>query len=167
MSSSPESRIVGSLFRLNSRSGGVRVEDVYDTDLDDLWSALTEPARLARWIATVEGDLRLGGDVQIRFTSNSGGPGRIDVCDAPRRLLVTLGPGTSEETEIEATLSAAGGQTRLVIEQRGLPLGDLPAHGAGWQAHLEDLATDLAGREPGPWQERWAELTPAYLRLAP
>ena len=35
--------------------------DVYDTDLADLWSAITEPDRLARWVATVEGDLRLGG----------------------------------------------------------------------------------------------------------
>jgi len=41
----------------------VRVEDRYDTDIDDLWSALTDPGRLVRWYGQVEGDLRLGGAV--------------------------------------------------------------------------------------------------------
>jgi uncharacterized protein YndB with AHSA1/START domain len=156
---------MGSLRRLNQASGTVRMEDVYATDIDDLWSAITDPSRLARWLATVEGDLRPGGRVDVWFTSNSGGPARIDVCDPPRRLLVTLGPDTPEETAIEALLTPVGDQTRLVIEQRGIPLGELAAHGAGWQAHVEDLATYLAGREPDPWQPRWAELTPAYEQL--
>jgi uncharacterized protein YndB with AHSA1/START domain len=165
VSARPDSRILGSLRRLNDVSGAVRMEDVYETDTDDLWSALTDPSRLARWIATVEGDLRLGGHVQVWFTSNSGGPARIDICDPPRRLLVTLGPDTSEETEIEAILSPVGKQTRLVVEQRGIPLDELAAHGAGWQAHVEDLGTYLAGREPAAWQRRWTELTPEYEQL--
>ena len=37
------------------------MQDRFDTGIDDLWAALTEPRRLARWIADVEGDLRLGG----------------------------------------------------------------------------------------------------------
>ena len=55
-----------------------------------------------------------------------------------------------------------GTGTRLVIEERGLPLADLPGHGAGWQAHAEDLATYLSGRQPAPWRERWVELREAY-----
>ena len=39
----------------------------YDTDIDDLWSALTDPRRLARWYGEVEGDLRLGGELQVRI----------------------------------------------------------------------------------------------------
>lgn len=35
---------------------------------------------------------------------------------------------------------AYGDQTRLVLEERGLPLEVLAGHGAGWQAHVEDLA---------------------------
>ena len=41
-------RILGSL-RSADGTGVVRIEDRYDTDIDDLWSALTDPARLARW----------------------------------------------------------------------------------------------------------------------
>ena len=51
-------RILGTLRRGPDGLGVVRVEDVYDTSPGDLWSALTEPARLARWVAVVSGDLR-------------------------------------------------------------------------------------------------------------
>jgi hypothetical protein len=90
----------------------------------------------------------------------------VDVCEPPRRLLLTLSPRQEDETVIEAELVADGDQTRLVLEERGLPLGELAGHGAGWQAHVEDLAAHLAGRNPGDWRARWIELTPAYRERA-
>lgn len=59
-------RILGSLRSADSK-GVVRIEDSFDTDIDDLWSALTDPCRLARWIGEVEGDLRLGGAFRAHF----------------------------------------------------------------------------------------------------
>jgi uncharacterized protein YndB with AHSA1/START domain len=160
-------RILGSLRRLDDGKGGVRVEDVYDTDVDDLWSAVTDPSRLARWVAMVEGDLRVGGRVHARFTSGWEGPGRIDACEPPRRLLVTFEPGTPDETVQEAVLTPVGsGQTRLVVEDRGIPLDGIADYGAGWQAHVEDLAAYLSGGERGDWPRRVAELRAAYERLA-
>lgn len=156
-------RVVGTMRSLDGTgTGAVRMEDSYDTDIDDLWSALTVPQRLARWIGDVEGDLRLGGEFRARFTSSWEGLGRVDVCEPPRRLLVTMEPGTQDETVIEAELVADGEQTHLVIEERGLPVDALPGHGAGWQAHVEDLAAHLAGREPADWRTRWTELSPTY-----
>ena len=157
-------QILGSMRRLDETRGAVRVEDVYDTDIADLWSAITEPHRLARWIASVEGDLRVGGIVETRFTSTWEGPGRIDVCDAPNHLVVTMEPGTDDEAVIEAVLTAEGERTRLVVEERGLPLDVLYKHGAGWQAHVEDLGRYLAGGE-STWKARWEELTPSYQSL--
>lgn len=161
-------RIIGSLRLLEDGKGAVTVEDFYDTDIADLWSAVTEPDRLARWIATVEGDPRLGGTVRTTFfTSGYEGAGGIDICEAPRRLLVTFEPGTPDETVVEANLTpAADGRTRLIVEERGFPLAELAGHGGGWQLHAEDLAAYLGGREPGEWQERWAQLKPAYRALA-
>lgn len=138
------------------------MEDRYSTDIDDLWSALTDPGRLGRSIAEVEGDLRLGGEFQASFTSSCEGPGLVDACEPPRRLLVTMLPGTNHETVIEAWLLADGDQTRLVVEERGLPLDEAAAHGAGWQVHIEDLAAHLAGMDRGDWRRRRTELTPAY-----
>ena len=148
-------------LRVVDGKGVVRMEDTYDTDIEDLWTALTDPRRLSRWIADVEGDLRLGGVFRARFTSAWEGSGRVDVCEPPTRLVVTM---TDEdgETVIEARLTTEADQTRLVIEDRGLPLGELAAHGAGWQAHVEDLATHLAGHAPADWKTRWLELTPSY-----
>lgn len=146
----------------------VRMEGRYSTDIDDLWSALTDPQRLARWVAEVDGDLRLGTTFHASFTSGWEGSGRVDVCEAPRRLLVTMSSeDDDDETAIEAELTTDGDHTRLVIEERGLPLSEAAAHGAGWQVHVEDLGAHLAGLDRGDWQARWIELTPAYREQAP
>jgi uncharacterized protein YndB with AHSA1/START domain len=60
--------LVGSLHAVDGKAV-VRMEDRLSTDADDLWSALTDPQRLARWIVEVEGDLRLGGEFRASFTS--------------------------------------------------------------------------------------------------
>jgi uncharacterized protein YndB with AHSA1/START domain len=156
-----ESRVKGTLLAADGK-GIVRMEDRYDTSIDDLWSALTDPQRLARWVAVVSGDLRPGGALRARFTSGWEGDGRVDVCEPPRRLLLTMDPGQEDETVIEAELFAEGNQTRLVVEERGLPLAELAAHGAGWQAHVEDLAAYLEGRERFDWRQRWIEISPSY-----
>jgi len=162
-------RILGSL-RTADGTGIVRLEDRFATDMDDLWSALTEPRRLARWIAEVDGDLRPGGEFH-RVSADGESTGRVDVCEPPRRLLVTMRdsdprPGQPEQTEIEATLTADGDGTILVVEERGLPLPLLPAYGAGVQIHMENLADYIAGRERGDDEARWGELLPAYTALA-
>lgn len=150
--------------RLDETRGAVRVEDRYDTDIDDLWQACTTPERLSRWIGEVSGDLRPGGTIHASWTSSWTGPGRVEECEAPRHLLLTMEPGTDDETQVEAWLTEEGSQTLLVVEERGLPLPKLHFYGSGWQAHLEDLDRSLAG-EPSVWQDRWTELTPAYQRL--
>lgn len=140
----------------------VRMEDRYQTNVDDLWSALTDPERLARWVAQVDGDLKLGGAFRASFTSGWEGPGRVDECEPPRRLLVTLSPGQNDQTIIEVELIPDGAVTRLLLEERGLPLDEGAAHGAGWQAHIEDLTAHLAGRPRTDWRTRWTELLPVY-----
>src|SRR5258706_13651556 len=115
-SPTPGAHILGSLYRTASGKGAVRMEELYDTDIDNLWSALTDPHRLARWIAEVEGDLHIGGLVQVRFTSGWDGPGRIDVCQPPNQLIATMAPGTPQETVIDAALTSEHHQTRLVVE---------------------------------------------------
>jgi len=160
-------RIVGTL-RTGDGKGVVRMEDRFDTDIDDLWSALTDPLRLARWLGEVEGDLRLGGEFRARFfASGWEGTGRVDACEPPRHLLVlTKDPDVPYELVIEATLTADGGQTILILEERGMPLDQLAAYGAGIQVHVEDLAAYIAGRERCDASARWAELLPAYQDLA-
>ena len=165
MSRTDHPTVIGTL-QAEATTGLVRMQDRYDTDIDDLWSAVTTPERLARWIADVAGDLHVGGMFHAHFTSGWDGPGRVDVCAAPHRLQLTMSPGTKQETVIEALLSMDGDRTLLVVEERGLPRAALAAHGAGWHAHVEDLAAHLADREPVDWHQRWVELTPTYVEQA-
>jgi uncharacterized protein YndB with AHSA1/START domain len=157
--------ILGRL-RAENGKGVVHVEDFYPTDIDDLWSAITDPARLSRWIVDVSGDLRPGGTFTASFRSGWEGVGRVEICEAPRRLVVNTSGEGSDETTMEANLTPEGSGTRLVIEERGLPLEHYADHGAGWQAHIEDLAAYIAGRPTSVWSERWRELTPAYEEIA-
>jgi uncharacterized protein YndB with AHSA1/START domain len=161
-------RILGSL-RSNDGEGIVRMEDRFDTDMDDVWSALTDPSRLARWYGEVEGDLRLGGEYRARlFSSGWEGTGRVEACEPPKRLLVRIKDADEpEEGVIEVTLTADGDQTIVVWEERGMPLDFVSAYGAGVQLHVEDLADHLAGRERrDDAKARWDELHPAYQDLA-
>lgn len=146
---------------LDEKRGAVRVEDVYDTDIDDLWEACTTPERLVRWIGEVSGDLRVDGTCHATFTSSWTGPVRIEVCEQPHHLLIRMEPGTDDETELEAWLTPEGDSSRLVVEERGLPLTGLHVYGAGWQAHLEDLGRSFAGESP-TWKARWKDLAPVY-----
>jgi uncharacterized protein YndB with AHSA1/START domain len=66
--------ILGSL-RSAEGKGIVRMEDRVDTHVDEVWSALTDPRRLARWLGKVEGDLRLGGEFRAHFFASGWGPG--------------------------------------------------------------------------------------------
>lgn len=159
-------RVLGTL-RSEDGTGIVRLEDRFPTDVDDLWSALTDPRRLARWLGEVDGDLRQGGEFRARyFASGWEGTCRVEVCEPPRRLLVRTESPDEPDGLVEATLTADGEHTVLVIEDRGLPLEHIAAYGAGNQIHVEDLAAYFAGRGPCDARARWQELQPAYERLA-
>jgi uncharacterized protein YndB with AHSA1/START domain len=163
-------RILGTL-RPAEGKGIVRMEDRFDTRVDDLWSALTDPRRLAAWLGEVEGDLRLGGEFRAHFfASGWEGTGRVEVCEPPHRLLVLTKdadePDAPDDHAIEATLTADGDLTVLVWEERGMPVDLLAAYGAGVQVHVEDLAAYMAGRERCDANARFEELFPAYQELA-
>ena len=159
-------RIVGTLRSADGK-GVVRMEDRFHTGIDDLWSALTDPGRLARWLGEFEGDLRLGGEFRARFFDGWEGAGRVDVCEPPRHLLVmTKHVRQTDEHAVEATLTADGDRTVLILELRVMPVNLLAEYGAGNQVHVEDLAAYLAGRERGDGEARWNELLPAYRDLA-
>jgi uncharacterized protein YndB with AHSA1/START domain len=162
---SSNTRILGSLREENG-AGVVHVEDVYNTTIDDLWSAITDPARLARWLVTVDGHLAVGGEFTATFTSGWEGVGRVDVCRAPHQLQVTTWSDEDAPGVIDATLVEETGGTRLIIEENGLPLDTYYYHGSGWQTHIEDLAAYLAGRDTSDWGARARELSPIYRQMA-
>ena len=65
------------------------------------------------------------------------------MCESPHHLLLTMLPGTDDEQQIEAWLTAEGDKTRLVVENRGIALDELHFHGAGWQARCAAMHRTL------------------------
>lgn len=165
----PDFTIEGTL--LDDHGVGVlRLRAVFDRDIDTVWSAITEPPHLARWYGNFSGDFRVGGEwTGFVPSSEWDGHGRIDECDAPRRLAVTMWETVGEEQAIAVDLAADGDHTRLMLEKSGVAPDVLWAYGCGWQSHLEDLAAHLAGREDPDWpastNTRFDELESHYRRL--
>jgi uncharacterized protein YndB with AHSA1/START domain len=81
----------------------------YETTVEDLWDACTDPVRLRRWYVPVSGDLRVGGT----FEQVNMGSGTILVCEPPHMLKLSLGGGADE---IELRLSPGTEDGTAVLE---------------------------------------------------
>lgn len=162
-----EGRIIGALSSADQK-GVVTIEDRLGAEAADIWSALTEADRLARWLGEIKGDLRLGGEFSAHFLASGWeGTGRVETCEQMKQLVVvTKQTDGEDEHRIEVRLTADGDSTLVVWEERDLPLDMLAGYGAGIQIHVEDLVDHLSGlarRDPAP---RFAKLYPSYQRLA-
>lgn len=115
----------------------------YDTTTEDLWDAVTNPARIPRWFLPVSGELRPGGHYQLE--GNAGG--KIERCDPPRAFSVTWEFGGSVSF-VEVQLSPVGdGQARLELAHITLVADDDKwaqfgpgAVGVGWDLALIGLS---------------------------
>ena len=150
--------------------GTVRMRARFETDIDDLWSAITDSQRLARWYGNVQGDLREGGEfTAFVFASEWNGRGRIEKCVRPRHLEVTHWEEESAKHALTADLVTEGDHTILAFETGGMPTDVLWAYGAGWQAHLEILGAHIAGQDRVDFsittRSRMDELDPIYREM--
>jgi len=145
----------------------VRFERTYPTSRDDLWAALTDPERVARWLGPVYGDLRTGGSFELRMGDDAPGgdqnaTGEVLACDAPHGFAVTWAFPGEVATRVEASLRPDGDATVLVLVHSGLTLSAARGYGGGWHASLDLLDDDVAGRPVRAWDEAFGAALPAY-----
>jgi uncharacterized protein YndB with AHSA1/START domain len=95
---------------------------------EETWDALTDPRRLADWLADgAELDLRPGGELAVSVDGEQRG-GFFEEVDSPRRLVFWWGPEGDEPTRVEIELEPDDDGTRVrVVESR--PLRVLDARG--------------------------------------
>ena len=123
------------------------ISQVYDTDVDDLWDACTNPERIPRWFLPVSGELKLGGKYQLQ--GNAGGT--VERCDPPKSFAATWEFG-GNVSWIEVRLTPEGEGTRFELEhvahvdERWDEFGP-GAVGIGWDGALVGLVLHL--RAPG------------------
>jgi uncharacterized protein YndB with AHSA1/START domain len=125
----------------------VTVRREYPAAAADVWEAVTDPARLARWFAPVTGDLREGGTFAVEGNAD----GEIRECSPPSTLVLTWGGSVSVVT---VRLTAAGAVTVLELEHTvpvafaGSGAGALFV-GPGWDVALLGLGLHLRGEDVG------------------
>ena len=121
----------------------------FQAPIEDVWAAVTEPARLVRWIGTWTGD-PASGQVDFRMTAEGEGAGvevyRIDTCDPPRRLVTrSQVPGTEFLWRLELDLAEKAGVTTLTFAQ-AMDDAELAASvGPGWDYYLDRLVAAESG----------------------
>jgi uncharacterized protein YndB with AHSA1/START domain len=124
--------------------------------IDDVWAAITEPDRLARWIGTWTGD-PASGSVSFRmlFEGDEAAAEEIyaiDECTAPRRLVLTSTMRYDENTpatwHLELDLAEQDGVTTLTFAQ-SLPDTTWAENiGPGWEYYLDRLVAAETGGDP-------------------
>ena len=167
-----DSSIWGTLTRADA-GVDITLRHVYRTSVADLWSAVTEPDRLVRWLGRVTGDLHEQGSYTLVFEEDDDSQrasGVVLRCDAPRELVVTWAfPGEPDAGTVRVGLEAVGGGTELTLTHRGLADRLAAGYGAGWQTHLEGLESHVDGPDgaPLPWDAgRFDHLLTTYTALA-
>lgn len=142
-------RSVEELDRGGTPARAVVLSRNYDTDIDDLWDALTSASRIPRWFMPIEGDLTLGGRYQL--IGNAGGT--ITECNRPVALGLTWEMrGQVSWVEVHLTAQSTT-RTRLTLrhiaevtaesEQFWAQYGP-GAVGVGWEGGLLGMALHLA-----------------------
>lgn len=137
---------------------------------DEVWAALTEPDRMARWIGTYEGERAPGGRGSFTMTHESE-PASEEVtiveCDPPRRLVVEWVQGGDENWRVELALAVESGRTTLHFVQVFAAGTDVTDFALGWHWYLDKLDAVAGGRpDPGDWDTFLAATGPQYGRAA-
>lgn len=137
-------RSVQALEREGKPARAVILERSYDTDIDDLWDAVTNAERLPRWFLPVEGDLKPGGRYQLK--GNAGGT--ITACEPPVHLGLTW-EMMGQVSWVEVRLAREDKRRTRFTLTHTAPLSDFwtqygpGAVGVGWEGGLMGLALHL------------------------
>ena len=144
----------------------VRFEQRYPATPAEVWSAISEPERIGRWLAPAtlleDGGYRLDfGDGEGHVTT-----GRIEICEPPRALVVTWDFPGEPTSRVSVEVRQDGDGTLLVLDHTRLPQNQGAGYGAGWEAHLALLEAQLSAAAAPDWDERFGALLPAYAAAA-
>ena len=125
-------------YGVATEPGTVRLERVLPGPIERVWKYLTDSDLRAKWLASGDMDLQVGGRRNCAFATPSfraGGadaralpayegvsfPGRITRCDPPNVLSYTWGEAWGEDSEVTFELAARGAEVVMVLTHRRLP----------------------------------------------
>jgi uncharacterized protein YndB with AHSA1/START domain len=124
---------------------------------ETVFSYLTDPAKMVRWIgAEATLDPRPGGVSRIKFSDEAVMLGMYVQIVPHSRVVFSWGwendlfsvPPASTVVEFALTRDTDG--TRLRVTHRQLPDAAVDIHRNGWEHYVERLAAVASGEDPGP-----------------
>lgn len=158
---------LGRLFAGLEGTAGAQFQRVLSATREDVWSAVTDPDRISRWLAptTIDGD-------SYRTVYGEGADNAVDgqilECRAPERLVVTWEVSNASPSTVELELSEKDGGTGLRLKHTQLPASSAPGFAAGWEIYLGALTAHLEGAEPAEdWDAGWVRTFPLYAKQLP
>lgn len=159
----------GVVTRLDDGRQRLEFRRSWPDSIEDVWAALTEPDRLARWIGVYTGDRGPGGTGTFVMTheegEHAGEPMTILECDPPRRLVVEWEQQDSGAWRVDLDLVTDGDRTVLRFVQVFGAEADVTDFAMGWHWYLEKFGAEVAGSPaPGDWDAFLAAEGPGYGR---
>ena len=158
--------------------GTVRLERLLPGPLERVWAYITESDKRAKWLASGEFDLRLGGKIRLEFDNCSlssekttpekyrdRGMGKFDGVITrlePMRALAHTWAWNGGDTEVSYELTPKGKDVLLTIVHRRLGKDLTPSVMGGWDVHTGILEDVLNGVEPRPFWSTHGELEKEY-----
>ena len=121
----------------------------FKAPIEDVWAAVTESDRLARWIGRWDGD-PTSGSVKFQMLFEEGHAGEvmeIRRCDPPHALHVTARQG-DEAWLLDVDLAHAGGVTTLTLTHIGVTSEHAEGVGPGWEYYLDRMVDAETGGDP-------------------
>lgn len=106
---------------------------------DAVWAAMTDPARTTEWFGPWEGEGVPGETIRVQMRFEEGDPWvpmRIDACDRPTRLAVSMLEDKGD-WRLELVLSETAGGTRLSLIHHLTGVDGLGEIGPGWDFYLD------------------------------
>lgn len=128
-------------------------ERIFPTDVADLWSAITESSRCARWFGSWTGDPTTGSVQLIMDAEDDHAAQTVTIveCEEPNVLVVEL-PAPDGTWRLAIELSDVDSGSRLVFTQHVTEPDETSSIGPGWHFYLDRLASVVANTTvPDDW----------------
>jgi uncharacterized protein YndB with AHSA1/START domain len=120
----------------------------YAATVDDVFSYLTVPPLIERWLAKAAVTPRVGGVIGLLWPGMGVMAGEIDRIDPPE--VFSYSWREARESHVTWTVQPKGPRAQLTLRHDGIAEEDAAGFGAGWQSHLEALSDVLAGANSTP-----------------
>jgi len=141
----------------------VRFERHYPRPAETVWSALTDPVRLADWMGVSYVEPHVGGRFETMLDASHPMTGRVLVWDPPKVLEFSWSNGHAPDSTIRYELAPDGNGTRVIFTHRHMPYATSALMLPGWHVFFARLARLLEDATPPDWQTRWRQMQTVYV----